>query len=132
LAQSGNLFPHLTVLGNLKLAQSLARGRNGAGLPQPGSLLGELGLDAWAEAWPAQLSGGERVRASLAVAMANAPAVILADEPTGELDEATEAQILDILRRRAASGSAILVASHSQAVTRAADRTLHLEDGQLS
>jgi putative ABC transport system ATP-binding protein len=149
MAQNGNLFPHLTVLGNVRLARSLAAGpdlteppgarrstespatRGPRDVPAVSELLTDLGISARAHAWPDQLSGGELVRASLAVAMANRPAVLLADEPTGELDEATESRLLSLLRARAANGAAILVASHSQAVSRAADRTLCLEDGQL-
>jgi putative ABC transport system ATP-binding protein len=129
MSQSGNLFDHLTVLGNLRLAQSLARGRHA---PDAIELLAELGIAARAHAWPDHLSGGELVRASLAVALANGPSVLLADEPTGELDEASEARLLSLLRQRAENGAAVLVASHSQAVARAADRTLHLEDGRLA
>ncbi|GAA1151969.1 ABC transporter ATP-binding protein [Nocardioides aquiterrae] len=129
MSQSGNLFGHLTVLGNLRLAQSLAQGRD---LPDASELLAELGIGTRAHAWPDQLSGGELVRASLAVALANGPSVLLADEPTGELDETTEARLLSLLRQRAENGAAVLVASHSQAVARAADRTLYLEDGKLA
>jgi putative ABC transport system ATP-binding protein len=166
MSQTGNLFGHLTVLGNLRLAQSLVRGRGVArrrqppeghsaassaagtaqepgadsptasadrtNLPDPAELLDELGISARAHAWPDQLSGGELARASLAVALANRPGVLLADEPTGELDEASEVRLLSLLRRRAESGAAVLVASHSRAVARAADRVLYLEDGHLS
>jgi putative ABC transport system ATP-binding protein len=132
MAQSGNLFAHLTVLGNLRLARSMAPARDQHDLPDPMALLADLGIAARSHAWPDQLSGGELVRASLAVALANGPAVLLADEPTGELDEATEARLLALLRRQADAGAAILVASHSKAVTRSADRTLHLDDGRLS
>ena len=70
---------------------------------------------------------------SLAVALVNAPDVLLADEPTGELDEATEARLLDAgTHARADSGCAVLVASHSPAVRRAADRVLLLDDGRLA
>jgi putative ABC transport system ATP-binding protein len=63
--------------------------------------------------------------------MANAPDVLLADEPTGELDEATEAMVLDLLRGQATAGRAVLVASHSAAVWRTADRALRLVAGQI-
>jgi putative ABC transport system ATP-binding protein len=129
MAQSGNLFSHLTVLGNLALAQALVGRRE---RPDPMTLLDDLGIAPRAHAWPEQLSGGELVRASLAVALANRPAVLLADEPTGELDQATESRMLSLLRRRAEGGCAVLVASHSEAVSAAADRTFSLEDGRLS
>jgi len=91
-----------------------------------------LGIDHRAYAYPGQLSGGELARAGLAVALANDPAVLLADEPTGELDRATEAAVLDLLVDRADRGVAVLVASHSPAVAAAADRVLVLTDGQLT
>jgi len=127
MAQSGNLLDHLTVAGNIRLAQSLVRGR-AAAVTQ---LLEGLGLAHRAHAYPDELSGGERARASLAVAMANTPRVVLADEPTGELDQATEERLLQMLLQQARTGCAVLVASHSAAVADAADRTLRLEEGRL-
>ena len=67
----------------------------------------------------------------LAVALANAPAVLLADEPTGELDRVTESRVLDLLSVAAAGGTAILVASHSPAVAAAAARVIRLDDGRV-
>jgi putative ABC transport system ATP-binding protein len=126
MAQSGNLLPHLRLIDNLRLAQ-----RIGAGTADVHALLADLGIAERSGAWPDELSGGELARAALAVALVNGPAVLLADEPTGELDEATEARLLALLRRRAESGCAVLVASHSPAVRRTADRALLLEDGRL-
>lgn len=126
MAQSGNLLPHLRLIDNLRLAQ-----RIGGGTADVRALLADLGIADRSRAWPDELSGGELARAALAVALVNDPAVLLADEPTGELDEATEARLLSLLRRRAESGCAVLVASHSLAVHRTADRALLLEDGRL-
>jgi putative ABC transport system ATP-binding protein len=126
MAQSGNLFGHLTVADNVALAR-----RIGGGTQQVGSVLDSLGLVDRARAWPHELSGGELARAALAVALVNEPAVVLADEPTGELDEATESRLLALLREHAGRGCAILVASHSPAVRRAADRVLAIDDGRL-
>ena len=128
LFQSGNLLDHLTVAENVALAQRVA------GRPNPGraaGLLEALGLARRAHARPAELSGGETARAGLAVALANDPAVVLADEPTGELDSASEARVLDLLWARAAAGGAVVVATHSPAVAAAAARTLHLRDGRV-
>jgi putative ABC transport system ATP-binding protein len=66
------------------------------------------------------------------VALANAPSVILADEPTGELDDATGARVLELLRERAAGGAAVLIVTHSPDVARAADREIHLRDGRVA
>ena len=126
MAQSGNLLAHLTLLDNLRLAQRIGRGTGS--IPE---LLVDLGIADRAKAWPNELSGGELARASLAVALVNDPAVLLADEPTGELDEGTEARLLTLVRSRAESGCAVLIASHSPAVRRAGDRALLLEDGRL-
>jgi putative ABC transport system ATP-binding protein len=129
LLQAGNLLPHLTVTGNIEIAQRLA---DHDGRPDIPDLLAGLGMTARAAAYPGELSGGELARAGLAVALANNPAVLLADEPTGELDAHTETQVLDLLRARAEHGVAILVASHSPAVAAAADRVITLTDGQVT
>ncbi len=128
LTQSGNLFDHLTVEANLAVAQGLG-GRSTRGSRT--ALLSSVGLAERARALPSRLSGGEATRAGLAVALANEPAVVLADEPTGELDSATEATVLGLLRDAADRGVAVLVASHSPAVASAADRVLRLVDGQI-
>ncbi len=127
LTQTGNLLNHLSVAQNIALARGLA-GRS----HRPGEDdLEELGLSGRAHARPDTLSGGETVRAGLAVALANDPPVLLADEPTGELDSTTEAQVLAILTRRAHRGTALLVASHSAAVAVAADRVITLRNGEV-
>ncbi len=129
LYQSGNLLPHLRVVDNIRLVRSLPTRRLRAGPVQPHALLDEVGIAARAAAWPDQLSGGEAARAGLAVALANDPDVLIADEPTGELDAASERGILDLLTRRARAGSAVVVASHSRYVAAAADHVLTLVDG---
>lgn len=128
LFQTVNLFEHLTVAQNVALVRSLAKNRHGSLIAE---LLGRLGIDARAGAYPAELSGGELARAALGVALANDPAVLLADEPTGELDSATEAVVLDLLRQAADRGAAVVVASHSAAVASAADRVIRLRDGRV-
>jgi putative ABC transport system ATP-binding protein len=126
LFQSGNLLPHLSVTGNFRLAQRLARP---ARPPRIKEILSSLGLRSRANAYPGDLSGGELARAGLAVALAGDPVVILADEPTGELDANAELGVLGLLVDRAAGGAAIVVASHSPAVAAAADRVITLNDG---
>jgi putative ABC transport system ATP-binding protein len=81
---------------------------------------------------PSTLSGGEAARAALAVALANDPPVLLADEPTGEVDLQTENMVLKLLRERARRGKAVLVVTHSQGVAAAADRVIEMADGRLS
>ncbi len=130
LFQSANLFQHLTVRGNVLLAQRLARGPHQP--PPVDDLLGSLGIGARSRAYPGELSGGETARAGLAVALANRPAVLLADEPTGELDDTTERQVLQLLSDLTANGVAVLVASHSPAVAAAAHRVITLTDGAVT
>ena len=129
LYQYGNLLEHLTVEANVMFAQSLLRSRRGGHAPR--ELLASVGLESRAGAYPGELSGGETARAGLAVALANDPPVLIADEPTGELDADSEQRLLDLLTARAAGGKAVLVASHSAAVMRAADRVVQLRDGQV-
>lgn len=130
MAQRSDLIEHLSVLDNIRLAQSLATAKARAHRPE--DLLERLGIAHRGQARPNQLSGGERVRASLAVAVANEPAVLLADEPTGELDEGSEERVLQLLREHADRGCVVLVASHSDVVVAACDRTLRLRDGVMA
>ncbi|HWS46311.1 MAG TPA: ABC transporter ATP-binding protein [Acidimicrobiia bacterium] len=128
LFQSANLLDQLTVSENVRTARRLAPG---SGSKQVGELLDELGIGDRARARPAELSGGELARAGLAVALANDPTVVLADEPTGELDHANALRIVELLRRGADHGGAVIVMTHSRAVASGADRVIALRDGQV-
>ena len=127
LFQSANLLEHLTVRRNLELVQRIARAR---GRPSVDALLDAVGLTRRSGARPSELSGGESVRAGLAVALANNPDVLVADEPTGELDGTTEAEVLRLIRDQADRGTAVVLASHSAAVAAMADEVIQLKDGQ--
>ncbi len=129
LLQSGNLVDHLSVRDNVALVLRGA-GRRSA-RRSAAELLDQVGLAARADAVPRQLSGGEAARAGLAVALANDPPVLVADEPTGELDGDAERRVLDLLVSRAARGRAVLVVTHSPQVIAIADRVLTLRDGVL-
>ena len=98
LFQQANLVGHLSVADNVKLAQRIGDGSANADWRE--NVLARCGIEHRAAARPSQLSGGELARAGLAVALANNPAVILADEPTGELDSVTAARVLELLRAR--------------------------------
>lgn len=128
LFQSSNLIEHLTVVQNITLAQRLAGGRDRHGAV---ALLDRLGLGSRTGAKPSELSGGESARAGLAVAVANHPAVLLADEPTGEIDGDTEREVLGLLREQASNGTAVIVVTHSGAVAGEADRRVQMVDGQV-
>lgn len=128
LFQTNNLLGHLSITENIALAQRLTR----SDAPPPQEILERVGLGNRAAAKPSQLSGGEAARAGLAVALANDPAVLLADEPTGELDGGTEERLLDLLRSHADRGCAVLVVTHSLDVVARADRVIALNDGQVA
>jgi putative ABC transport system ATP-binding protein len=128
LYQQANLVGHLSVDGNVAMAQRLA-GR--ADAAERAQVLERCGIAGRAGARAAHLSGGELARAGLAVALANRPGVLLADEPTGELDGSTAQRVLDLLRERASDGAAVLVVTHSPGVAAAADREIRLRDGRV-
>lgn len=128
LMQSGNLFQHLSVNDNILFQMRLV------GRPDPdlaARLVLSVGLSHRALALPAQLSGGETARAGLAVALAADPAILLADEPTAEVDAATESKLIALFDARRNSGKTTLIATHSEALARRADRIIRLKDGKL-
>ena len=127
LQQSSNLFDHLTVRENIELQIRLA-GKGRASL----ALAEQLGLTKRLDARPDELSGGEAIRAGLAVALAHAPAVLLADEPTAEVDSATGDLIIDQLVAQSRGGTAALVVTHSRALADRADRIIELRDGTIA
>jgi putative ABC transport system ATP-binding protein len=129
LFQSNNLLDHLSVSSNVEVAQLLAQTKNP---PSVDGLLSELGLSHRATARPSRLSGGETARAGLAVALANNPEVIVADEPTGELDSVTASLVLNLLKARAAQGAAVVLVTHSPAVAAIANREIKLRDGVVA
>jgi putative ABC transport system ATP-binding protein len=130
LFQQANLVGHLSVEDNVRLARRLAPGAE-TDLPSRAELLDRCGIAERAHARPAQLSGGELARAGLAVALANGPRVVLADEPTGELDEATARRVIDLLHRQATGGAAVVVVTHNPAVAALAHREVRLRDGRV-
>jgi putative ABC transport system ATP-binding protein len=129
LFQQDNLVGHLTVERNVAIAATLAARRDGLSV---NVLLASVGLAARARHLPHQLSGGEQARAGLAVAVAGGRRLILADEPTGELDDSTTVRIAGMLRDRANAGAAVLVVTHDEAVASTADRGLKLRDGVVT
>jgi ABC-type lipoprotein export system ATPase subunit len=132
--QSGrNLLPDLTIEGNVNLPQLL----NGSGAARSKKrtrdLLELVGLAAMAKKKPAQLSGGEQQRVAIAIALANQPALLLADEPTGELDSVTAQEIIACLRQiNMQLGLTIILVTHDVSVASEVDRTLAIRDGRTS
>jgi putative ABC transport system ATP-binding protein len=131
LYQTENLIGHLTVRRNVEVARMIL-GRRRGGRSTADDVLGRLGLAERAAAFPAELSGGEAARAGLAVALANDPLVLLADEPTGEVDESTETDVLWLLREHADQGHAVVVVTHSPAVAAVADEVVRIADGRVA
>jgi putative ABC transport system ATP-binding protein len=129
MLQSENLFPHLTVEENLKLPLSL-RGRSRSIVAR--DLLGLLGLGHCRQALPTELSGGEAARTGLAVALITDPPILVADEPTAEVDRGSEARLIEVLRERRQRGRATLLATHSVALASVADRVITLRDGRAT
>ena len=130
LYQHANLVGHLSVLDNIRLAQRL--GDAATGDEWRAKLLERCAIAGRSHARPSQLSGGELARAGLAVALANDPPVLLADEPTGELDDVTALRVLALLRDRADAGTAVLIVTHNPDVAAAADREIRLLDGRIA
>ena len=129
LMQSGNLFAHLSLADNIRLQMQLG-GMDDAARPE--GLLDSVGLAHRGFARVTQLSGGETARAGLAVALACNPPVLIADEPTAEVDAATESRLIAQFEARRADGQATLIATHSEGLARRADRVLRLKDGMIS
>ena len=128
LLQSRNLFEHLSVNDNMCLQMRLAHKFDKQRLSK---LIDQVGLHDRRYALPSQLSGGEAARAALAVALSTEPKVLLADEPTGEVDAETEKQIQDLLEAHRKDGGATLIATHSDALAAHADRIVRLLDGRV-
>jgi putative ABC transport system ATP-binding protein len=126
-----NLVPSLTVAENVELPSLLAGRTPAQARARRDELLGALGLSNRASVGPAQLSGGEQQRVALARALVNRPTVVLADEPTGNLDSASAREVLQLLRGARRDGQSILLVTHDARVAAAADRVITLRDGAI-
>jgi putative ABC transport system ATP-binding protein len=129
--QSFNLLLHRTALENVELPLMLA----GVAVPvrraRAAELLARVGLAARADHHPNELSGGEQQRVAIARSLANEPPILLADEPTGNLDSATGASVMALLRELSRTGRTLIVVTHDPNVAAYADRVVHLRDGQV-
>ena len=128
--QSFHLLPELSGLENVLLPARLAGGGARAGL-RTRKLIATLGLADAAERLPDTLSGGEQQRLAIARALVNEPALVLADEPTGNLDGESAAVVLDLLRRIADGGRAVVLVTHDREATAQADRVIELREGRV-
>jgi putative ABC transport system ATP-binding protein len=126
-----NLIGNLTVADNVELPALLAGISPGEARRRRERLLDELGISGKAESVPSQLAGGEQQRVAIARALINRPALLLADEPTGNLNSEGTTDVLELLRSYHAQGQTILLVSHDARVASAADRVLYMRDGQI-
>jgi putative ABC transport system ATP-binding protein len=125
------LLPMLSAAENVELPQAEAGAAAAARRERTRELLDYVGLSARADHLPSQLSGGEMQRAAIARALANRPALLLADEPTGELDEATSDHIADLFDRVNADGTAVLLVTHNHTLAARAGRRLAMSSGRI-
>jgi ABC-type lipoprotein export system ATPase subunit len=130
--QFASLLPTLRVIDNVALPALLARRGARKTYQAAGDLLGELGLADYVDAYPAEISAGEQRRAVIARALINAPSLVLADEPTSDLDEPTEAEIMDRFRELNRNrGVTLIMVTHNLRLAEQADPVLHIADGRL-
>ena len=125
------LLPMLTASENVELPQAEAGVARAERRERTRELLDYVGLGHRAAHLPSELSGGEMQRVAIARALANRPHLLLADEPTGELDQATGEQIVSLLDRLHADGTAVVVVTHDTAVASRASRLLKMRDGRI-
>lgn len=132
--QSFHLLPGLTALENVMLPMELKGGMTNTGLRERArALLKQVGVDEKRHQHkPGKLSGGQQQRVAIARALANSPRVILADEPTGNVDSHTGKIIIRLLKQLAAQGRTVIVVTHDPNIARVADVRLHMEDGKLT
>ena len=126
--QSFNIFPGLTALENVQFGADVSGKKDGVTAQQ---MLEQVGLRERVKHFPHELSGGEQQRVAIARALATDNPVLLADEPTGELDFATGSRILELLISQAESGKAVLVVTHNREISRIADRVIELSGGRI-
>lgn len=128
MLQSRNLFEHLTVSDNIRFQMKLSATVKEDRLR---TLLDTVGLADKHNMLPSRLSGGQAARASLAVALSSNPNMLIADEPTSEVDSETEQRLIELFEQRRSSGAGTLIATHSKALASRADRVLSMVDGRL-
>ena len=129
--QSYNLITHQTVLSNVELALTLSGVSRTERRHRAIEALERVGLGDHIDKKPAQMSGGQMQRVAIARALVNDPAVILADEPTGNLDSATGEMVLGTFRKLRDQGKTVVLITHDPEVSAWADRTMHIRDGRL-
>lgn len=129
--QNASVISSLTVLENVVLPQSFLPKPTTADMSQAMNLIESVGLGNRAHAYPDQLSGGEKRRVAIASALMNDPALLLADEPTGDLDSETESEIMSLFSNLWQSGTTIIMVTHNQQLANYANRIFKMDDGLI-
>ena len=130
--QNYSLMPVLNVYDNVALPVTFDRGRH-LNRKYIEELLRELGIYEKAKKYPNELSGGQQQRVAIARALANKPAILLCDEPTGNLDSATTVEVMGLLKASCRKyNQTILMVTHNEAIAQTCDRVIHIEDGQIA
>jgi putative ABC transport system ATP-binding protein len=129
--QSFHLLPRLTVLENVLLPQRYTQQPDPEAESRARALLTRIGLSHRIDHRPSELSGGQLQRAAIARALLNQPALLLADEPTGNLDSKSAADVISLLKELHANGQTIVLVTHDAQVAAQAQRTIHLKDGRI-
>lgn len=130
--QAYHLIPELSVFSNVELPALLAGVPRREARERAAELLERVGIAAGADRRPHELSGGERQRAAVARAMINRPPLIVADEPTGNLDTGSGAVVLDLIGQAHLAGATVLLVTHDQAIAARAHRQVRLLDGRIT
>jgi putative ABC transport system ATP-binding protein/lipoprotein-releasing system ATP-binding protein len=130
--QFASLIPTLTVLDNIALPSLFGGGMTKATRLRARDLAGLVGLSDKIDAYPSEISGGQQRRVAISRAFLNEPKIVLADEPTGDLDEATEAEVMDLFAGMCREHkTTILMVTHNRDLVKSADRTLVMKDGGI-
>lgn len=129
--QSFHLITYLTALENVMLPLAIVKMSSAAKKTAARQVLERVGLGTKLDRLPNQLSGGEQERVAIARAMVNNPHILLADEPTGNLDSATSDEVMSLFRELNAAGQTVVMVTHNPDNGRYADRTIHLKDGRV-
>jgi putative ABC transport system ATP-binding protein len=130
--QQLQLLPYLTALENVLLSLTIARMPRTEKLTRAQDALARVGLEGKEDRLPNQLSGGEQGRVAVARAIVNQPPLVLADEPTGNLDQATGIQVLELLRELNIAGQTVIMVTHDPQAARYASRRVSILDGQIA
>jgi putative ABC transport system ATP-binding protein len=128
--QTFNLFPTLTAVENVQCAVEISGHRRGARTIADAALA-KVGLADRRLHYPTELSGGEQQRVAIARALATGNSILVADEPTGDLDYHTGVQVLDVLKQQARAGHTVIVVTHNREISRIADRVIELSGGRI-